>query len=130
MQLKQQLVIIKINHMVIKNKKAAILSLTDRAADQIQKLLNQRNKRSLGIKIGIKSGGCSGFKYFIEYADKKDPFDEIINDKGVTILIDPKAILYLIGTKMDYVVEQFKTGFIFINPNEKGQCGCGNSFSI
>ena len=107
-----------------------IMSLTERAAAQVQALLDKREKPSVGIRVGVKSGGCSGHKYYIEYADAKNQFDEIIEDKGVTILIDPKALMYLIGTEMDYSEEQFKAGFIFTNPNEKGACGCGKSFSV
>lgn len=108
----------------------AIMSLTDNAVQQVQALLAQRGKPSLGIRIGVKSGGCSGLKYFIEYADVKNPFDEIIETKDVTILIDPKALMYLLGTEMDFVVEEFKSGFTFSNPNEKGKCGCGSSFNV
>ncbi|MDP4708572.1 MAG: iron-sulfur cluster assembly accessory protein [Rickettsiaceae bacterium] len=108
----------------------AIMSLTDNAVQQVQALLSQRGKPSLGIRIGVKSGGCSGLKYFVEYADVKNPFDEIIETKDVTILIDPKALMYLLGTEMDFVVEEFKSGFTFTNPNEKGKCGCGSSFNV
>jgi iron-sulfur cluster assembly protein len=107
-----------------------LISLTDRAVDEIKNLLAKRQKCPLGIRVAIKSSGCSGFKYLIEYADDKQQFDEVFTDKGVTILIDPKALMYLIGAEMDYVEEQFKSGFIFTNPNEKGKCGCGKSFSI
>jgi iron-sulfur cluster assembly protein len=107
-----------------------IMSLSEAAATQIKALLAQRGKESFGIRIGVKSGGCSGLKYFVEYADEKGHFDEIINDKGVTVLIDPKALMYLLGTEMDYMEEKFKSGFTFTNPNEKGKCGCGSSFNI
>lgn len=107
-----------------------LMSLTDNAANQVKLLLKKRSKESVGIRIGIKSGGCSGFKYFVEYADQKNLFDEVVHDKDVNILIDPKALMYLIGTQMDYVTEQFQAGFVFINPNEKGKCGCGNSFNV
>jgi iron-sulfur cluster assembly protein len=107
-----------------------VMQLTDNAAKQVQTLLDQRGKESLGIRIGVRSGGCSGLKYFIEYADEKRPFDEIIQEKGVTVLIDPKALMYLLGTQMDFVSEQFKSGFTFTNPNEKGKCGCGSSFNV
>lgn len=108
----------------------AIMSFTDNAVQQVQALLEQRGKPSLGIRIGVKSGGCSGLKYFVEYADIKNPFDEIVQTKDVTILIDPKALMYLLGTEMDFVVEEFKSGFTFTNPNEKGKCGCGSSFNV
>ena len=110
--------------------KKQIMSLTDAAAHQVQILLTKRSKPSAGIRVGVKSGGCSGMKYFVEYADTKNQFDEVVNDKGVTIFIDPKALMYLLGTEMDYIEEQFKSGFTFTNPNRKGQCGCGSSFSV
>lgn len=110
--------------------KRQIMSLTDNAAAEVKNLLDKREKPSLGIRIGVKSGGCSGLKYFVEYADVKNQFDEIIEDKGLTILIDPKALMYLLGTEMDYAEEEFKSGFTFTNPNEKGKCGCGSSFNV
>ena len=110
--------------------KKQVMQLTDNAAEQVKVLLAERGKTSMGIRVGVKSGGCSGLKYFIEYADEKNPFDEIIQDKGVTVLIDPKALMYLLGTQMDFVSEQFKSGFTFTNPNEKGKCGCGSSFNV
>ena len=106
------------------------MSLTNNAASEVKNLLDKRGKPSLGIRIGVKSGGCSGLKYFVEYADVKNQFDEIIEDKGLTILIDPKALMYLLGTQMDYMEEEFKSGFTFTNPNEKGKCGCGSSFNV
>lgn len=110
--------------------KKQVMQLTDNAALQVKVLLAERGKPSMGIRVGVKSGGCSGLKYFVEYADEKNPFDEIIQDKGVTVLIDPKALMYLLGTQMDFVSEQFKSGFTFTNPNEKGKCGCGSSFNV
>ena len=110
--------------------KKQVMQLTDNAANQVKNLLAGREKSSIGIRVGVKSGGCSGLKYFVEYADEKNPFDEIIQDKGVTVLIDPKALMYLLGTQMDFVSKQFKSGFTFTNPNEKGKCGCGSSFNV
>lgn len=110
--------------------KASVMSVSAAAASQILLLLEKRGKPSLGVRVGVKSGGCSGLKYFIEYADSKNPYDEVIPHKDFTILIDPKALMYLIGTEMDYIEEQFKSGFIFVNPNEKSKCGCGSSFSV
>lgn len=111
-------------------QKKQLLSITPKAAEQIRILLAKRGRESLGIRVGVKSGGCNGFKYFVEYADEKGKYDEIVQDNDVTILIDPKALMYLLGTEMDYVSEQFKSGFIFSNPNEKGKCGCGSSFNV
>jgi iron-sulfur cluster assembly protein len=109
---------------------APVISITDKAADRIKLLINKREKPSAGIRVGVKSGGCSGLAYTFEYADEKGQFDEVIQDKGVTVLIDPKAVMYLLGTKLDFVDEKMKSGFVFINPNEKGRCGCGESFTV
>jgi iron-sulfur cluster assembly protein len=107
-----------------------ILTISDNAALQIKLLIEHKNSQPEGIRINIKSGGCSGFKYVIEYADKQNPYEEIICEKGVKVFIDPKAIMYLIGSEMDYVSEKFKSGFVFTNPNEKESCGCGKSFNV
>lgn len=107
-----------------------LMSLTGRAIEQVKTLLDKRGRPSVGIRIGVKSGGCSGLKYFIEYADEKGQYDEVIQTEGITVLIDPKALMYLVGSEMDYVSEQFKSGFTFSNPNEKGKCGCGSSFNV
>ena len=104
--------------------------VTDAAAERIQALLAKRDKPSLGIRVGIRSRGCSGMTYTLEYADEKGKFDEIVQDKGVTILIDPKASMFIIGTEMDYVEDKLQSGFTFRNPNEKGRCGCGESFHV
>lgn len=108
-----------------------ILTVTDRAAEQIHRLLAKSNKPVLGIRVGIKfNAGCSGKEYMIEYAEEKNPLEELIETKGVKILIEPKAVMYLIASEMDYVEEdQFKAGFTFNNPNVTGHCGCGKSFS-
>lgn len=112
----------------------APIKVTEKAADRISVLLNQRGKPSAGIKVGVRSGGCSGLSYTIEYADEVGEFDEVVKvphgDEEMSILIDPKAIMYLIGTEMDFVEEKMKSGFTFVNPNEKGRCGCGESFSV
>ena len=106
------------------------ITITPKAVERVQHLLQQRGKPSLGLRIGIKSGGCSGLSYIVEYADEKGQFDEVVQLEGVTVIIDPKAIMYLIGTEMDYVAGDFKSGFVFNNPNEKNKCGCGKSFSV
>ena len=106
-----------------------IISITDAAADQIKLLIKKRDRPTLGIKIGVKTGGCSGLTYTFEYAEQEGKFDEIINDKGVKILVDPKAVMYILGTMLDYADEKVKSGFIFTNPNQKSSCGCGKSFN-
>jgi iron-sulfur cluster assembly protein len=106
------------------------LTVTDAAAERVRHLLGKRDKESIGIRVGVRSRGCSGLSYTIEYADEKGKFDEVVQDKGVTILIDPKATMFLIGTEMDYVEDKLQAGFTFKNPNEKGRCGCGESFHV
>ena len=106
------------------------MTVTDAAAERVRALLGKREKESIGIRVGVRSRGCSGLSYTIEYADEKGKFDEIVQDKGVTILIDPKATMFLIGTEMDYVEDKLQSGFTFKNPNEKGRCGCGESFHV
>ncbi len=106
------------------------LTVTDEAARRIQALLTRRGKPSAGIRVGVRSRGCSGLTYTLEYADEKGKFDEVVEDKGVTILIDPKATMFIIGTEMDYVEDKLQSGFTFRNPNEKGRCGCGESFHV
>ena len=107
-----------------------LMQLTDAAAARIRELLVQRGKDSAGIKVGVRNAGCSGLAYSLEYADEIEKFDEVVVDKGVTVLIDPKAVMFLIGSEMDYVEEKLSSGFTFNNPNEKGKCGCGESFHV
>mgnify|MGYP001801484723 CR=1 FL=1 len=106
------------------------LTITERAAIEIKKLLAKQEENACAIRVCVISGGCSGYKYFLEYATSKNKYDEIIKDRDITIFIDPKALMYVLGSKMDFVDETFKSGFIFINPNEKSKCGCGKSFSV
>lgn len=110
--------------------KTAIIKVTDRAVEKIKALLDGRGKPSAGIRVGVKQGGCSGLSYLIEYADEQNKYEEVIEMDGVKVLIEPKAIIYLIGTTMDYVDEKVKSGFVFLNPNEKTKCGCGESFGV
>ncbi len=107
-----------------------LISLTEAASDQVKHLVDNRGKPSLGIRVSVKSGGCSGLTYVFEYADEANPNDEVVEDKGIKVFIDVKAVLYLAGTTLDYFDEKIRSGFVFINPNAKGQCGCGESFHI
>jgi len=111
-------------------ERQTILKITETAAQRVKTLLAQRDKPSVGVRIGVKTRGCSGNAYTLEYTDAIEPHDEIVEDKGIRILIDPKAVLFIIGTEMDYVEEKLQSGFIFKNPNEKGRCGCGESFHV
>jgi len=106
------------------------ISLTEAAAERIRAVLAKRDTPALGLRIGVKTRGCSGLSYTVDYADERKPFDEVIEDKGVTVLIDPGATMFLLGTEMDYVDDKFNSGFVFRNPNEKSRCGCGESFSV
>jgi iron-sulfur cluster assembly protein len=110
--------------------RAQAIQLTEAAALRVQQLLDKRGKPSVGIRIGVRSKGCSGLSYTLEYADKREPMDELVEQHGVTVLIDPKATLFILGTQMDYVEEKLQSGFVFRNPNEKGRCGCGESFHV
>jgi iron-sulfur cluster assembly protein len=106
------------------------MQITDAAAERVKALLAGRGKPSAGIRIGVRTKGCSGLSYTLEYADETNKFDEVVEDKGVRILIDPKASMFIIGTEMDFVDGKLESGFVFKNPNEKGRCGCGESFHV
>jgi iron-sulfur cluster assembly protein len=106
------------------------MTVTEAAADRVKALLDKRGKPSAGVRIGVRSAGCSGLSYTLEYADERGEHDEVVEDHGVTLLIDPKASMFLLGTEMDYVEDKLQSGFVFNNPNEKGRCGCGESFHV
>lgn len=106
------------------------LTLTEAAAARVRKLMEGADSKAFGLRIGVKTKGCSGLSYSIDYAEAKGKFDEIIEDKGVTVLIDPSAVMFIIGSEMDYVEDKLQSGFVFRNPNEKGRCGCGESFHV
>lgn len=106
------------------------MTVTDAAAARVKNLLSQRESPSVGVRVGIRTAGCSGLSYTLEFADEANEFDEVVEEKGVTIYIDPKAAMFLLGTEMDFVEEKLKSGFVFNNPNEKGRCGCGESFHV
>jgi len=107
-----------------------MITITSGAIEQVKKLLKDRGKYSEGIRIGVKTKGCSGLSYTIEYVDEINSGDEKIITDDINVFIDPKATLFLIGTKMDYVEDDLQSGFQFTNPNEKGRCGCGESFHV
>ena len=105
-----------------------VITLSDNAANRIKEIISNDETQSVGVRVGVKSGGCAGMSYVMEYAKEINPTDEIIEDKGVKVFIDPSAIMYLLGTEMDYKKEQFSSTFVFKNPNETERCGCGESF--
>jgi iron-sulfur cluster assembly protein len=106
------------------------IRLTDAAAEHLREIMARSEGKFIGLRVGVKNGGCAGMEYTMEYAEEQKPLDEVVEDKGVRILIDPKAILFLIGTEMDYQTEKFSSGFKFNNPNQTDACGCGESVTI
>ena len=107
-----------------------IIKLSDNAANRIKEIMSGEESNSLGVRVAVKSGGCAGMSYVMEYAKDFKKGDEIIEDKGFKVFIDPSAVMYLLGTEMDYKKEEFSSTFVFKNPNETERCGCGESFKI
>ena len=107
-----------------------IIKLSDNAANRIKEIMSKADEKTIGVRIGVQSGGCAGMSYIMEYAKEPRPNEEIIEDKGVKVLIDPSAIIYLLVTEMDYKQEKFSSQFVFKNPNETERCGCGESFKV
>lgn len=107
-----------------------VITLTDKAADRIKAIIANSDKPILGVRLGLENAGCAGMAYKLDYAEEKAPLDEVVTDKGVTILVDPKAILFLLGTEMDYEETKLRSGFVFNNPNETDACGCGESVTL
>jgi iron-sulfur cluster assembly protein len=110
--------------------RSAVLSITEAAAARVRQLLAKSGKPALGIRVGVKTGGCSGLMYQVEYAHERQGFEEVVEDKGIKVFVDPTALMYLIGAEMDYRESKFESGFVFNNPNEIDRCGCGESFRI
>jgi iron-sulfur cluster assembly protein len=107
-----------------------VVTLTDAAADRVRDIMAKAEKPYAGLRVGVKNGGCAGQEYVLEYAETADPLDEIVEDKGVRILIEPKAVLFLLGSEIDYEVTRLASKFVFHNPNETDACGCGESVTI
>jgi iron-sulfur cluster assembly protein len=110
--------------------KPQVMRLTDAAAERIKAVMAKAEHPIAAVRVGVKNGGCAGMAYTMEYADKIEPLDEVIEEKGVRILIDPKAVLFLLGTEMDYKVDKLSAQFVFNNPNQTAACGCGESVQI
>ena len=104
------------------------IRLSDNAVNRIKEIMSKAENLTIGVRVGVKSGGCAGMSYIMEYAKDIKDNEEVIEEKGVKVLIDPKAIMYLLGTEMDYKKEKFSSQFVFKNPNETERCGCGESF--
>jgi iron-sulfur cluster assembly protein len=113
-----------------KRPRPQVLKLTDAAAQRIAELTRRADSEIVALRVGIKNGGCAGQSYTVDYAHEIRPTDEVVEDKGVKILVDPKAVLFLLGTEMDYKVDKMSAQFIFNNPNQTGACGCGESVQL
>ena len=107
-----------------------VMTLTEAAAERVREIMDRSERPVLGLRVGVKNGGCAGMEYTMEWADRQEKLDEVVEDKGVRIFIDPKAVLFLLGTEMDYRVEKLKSGFVFNNPNQTSACGCGESVQL
>jgi iron-sulfur cluster assembly protein len=118
-----------------RRERPKVVTLSEAAAERVREIMGHpridgAEKPYAGLRVGVKNGGCAGQEYVLEYADAANPLDEVVEDKGVTILIDPKAVLFLIGTVIDYDVTRLSAKFVFRNPNETDACGCGESVTI
>ena len=107
-----------------------VIRLSDNAAERIKTIMSKAENSAIGVRVGVKSGGCAGMSYVMEYAKEIRPNEEIIEEKGVKVFIDPKAVMYLLGTEMDFKKDKFSSQFVFKNPNETERCGCGESFKV
>jgi iron-sulfur cluster assembly protein len=114
----------------VRRARPKVVTLTDRAADRVKEIMARAEKPYVGLRVGVKNGGCAGQEYVLEYAEAAAALDEVVEDKGVTILVDPKAVLFLIGTEVDYEVNRLAAKFTFRNPNQTDACGCGESVTI
>ena len=116
--------------MTMARPRPQVMRLTDAAATRIKDVMARAEKPVAGVRVGVKNGGCAGMEYTMEYADAVKTTDEVVEDKGVKILIDPKAVLFLLGTEMDYKPDKLSAQFIFNNPNQTSACGCGESVQL
>ncbi|MAV57092.1 MAG: iron-sulfur cluster assembly accessory protein [Pelagibacteraceae bacterium TMED247] len=107
-----------------------VIKLSDNAANRIKQIMSKADNNTIGVRVGVKSGGCAGMSYMMEYAKEAKKNEEVIEDKGVKVFIDSNAIMYLLGTEMDYKSDKFSSQFVFKNPNETERCGCGESFKV
>jgi iron-sulfur cluster assembly protein len=114
----------------IRRPRPKVVTLSEAAALRVKEIMDRAEKPYAGLRVGVKNGGCAGQEYVLEYAEAAAPMDEVVEDQGVTILIDPKAVLFLIGTQIDYEVSRLSSKFVFRNPNETDACGCGESVTI
>jgi iron-sulfur cluster assembly protein len=116
--------------MVNARPKPQVMRLSEAAAARIKSIMSNADKPFVGVRVGVKNGGCAGMSYTMEYAEDVRPLDEVVEDKGVKLLIDPKAVLFLLGTEMDYKTDKLSAQFVFNNPNQTSACGCGESVQL
>jgi iron-sulfur cluster assembly protein len=116
--------------MAVARPRPQVVRLTEAAAERIKAVMAKADRPITAVRVGVKNGGCAGMSYTMEYADNVNPLDEVVEDKGVRILIDPKAVLFLLGTEMDYKVDKLSAQFVFNNPNQTSACGCGESVQL
>ncbi len=114
----------------VRRERPKAVRLTETAANRVKAIMAKGEKPYIGLRVGVKNGGCAGMSYTLDYAEARNPLDEVVEDRGVTILIDPKALLFLIGTELDFRTDKLSSGFVFNNPNQVDACGCGESVSI
>jgi iron-sulfur cluster assembly protein len=114
----------------VRRERPKVVTLSVAAAERVREIMGKAEKPYAGLRVGVKNGGCAGQEYILEYAEAANPLDEVVEDKGVTILVEPKAVLFLIGTVIDYDVSRLAAKFVFRNPNETDACGCGESVTI
>ena len=107
-----------------------IITLTEKAAQHVQSLMSKAESDVIGLRVGIKTTGCSGMQYDVQFATEQKPFEDKVEEKGVTVFIDPTAVMFLVGSEMDWQEDKFAARFVFNNPNEIARCGCGESFSV
>ena len=113
-----------------RRERPKVVTLTDVAAARVREIMERSEGAHLGLRVGVKNGGCAGQEYTLEYAAERQPLDEVVEDKGVTILVEPKAVLFLVGSVIDYEATKLSAKFVFRNPNETDACGCGESVTI
>ena len=114
----------------VRRERPKVIRLSDAAAARIHDIMDKSEGRYIGVRVGVKNGGCAGMSYTMDYAENQGPLDEVVEDKGVRILVDPKAVMFLVGTEMDFKREKLAQKFIFTNPNQTEACGCGESVVI
>ena len=114
----------------VSRPRSQIMKLTDAAAARVREIMDKADKPVVGLRVGVKNGGCAGMEYTMEWAEDQKPFDEVVEDKGVRVLIDAKAMMFLLGTEMDFQASALKSGFVFNNPNQISACGCGESVQL